>query len=86
MTNTKFEVSPTCPRKKTCTWAGACFDQHLLDHELNTRITPVQGFIVPPQHEAIESLMRAAECTDRGFIVTLWRALKYLILIPRPEK
>ncbi len=86
MTNTKFEVSPTCPRSKTCALYGACFDQHLLDHEIKTRITPVPGFIVPPQHEAIESLMRAAKCTDIGYMETLWRALKYLILIPRPEK
>lgn len=86
MTNTKFEVSPTCPNPQTCTWSGDCVARQLLDHELKTRITPVQGFIVPPPHDAIEALMRAAKCTDSGFIVTLWRALKYLVLIPRPEK
>lgn len=79
----RFEVPATCPNSQTCTWSGDCVARLLLDHELKTRVPPVPGFIVPPQHEAVESLMRAAKCTDSGFIQTLWRALEFLMLTPR---
>lgn len=84
MTNsTEFTPPPTCPRKKTCTWYGECFDQHLLDHELSTHAPSEPGISLPPQHDAIESLMRAAKCTDSGFMQTLWRAFTFLIHNPR---
>lgn len=78
-----FEVSPACPNPQTCTLLGDCAAKQLLDHELNTRLTPVKGIILPSQHDAIESLMRGAKCTDNGFIATLWNAFTFLIHTPR---
>ncbi|MBP9702121.1 hypothetical protein KBD69_00390 [Candidatus Woesebacteria bacterium] len=83
MTKSEFKISPTCPNPDTCTWLGFCFARQLLEHELKTRVPSEPGVSLPPQHDAVESLMRAAKCTDSGFIGTLWRALEFLILNPR---
>jgi len=80
---TKFEVPPTCPNPTTCTWAGDCVARQLLEHELSTRVNSKRETNLPPQHDAVESLMRAAKCTNPGFIVTLWKALEFLIHNPR---
>ena len=79
----KFEISPTCPNPDTCTWLGDCVARQLLDHELNTRVISKKELKLPPQHDAVESLMRAAKCTDKGFIESLWSAFTFLIHNPR---
>lgn len=83
MTKPEFKPPSACPIPTTCLWAGDCVAKQLLDHELNTRVPSEPGLNLPTQHDAIESLMRTAKCTDSGFISTLWRAFTFLIHNPR---
>lgn len=83
MTKQEHKIPPTCPIPTTCRWAGRCFAKQILDHELDTNTSDGNDINHPSQHDAIESLMRAAKCTDSGFISTLWRALTFLIHNPR---